>query len=181
MADPHVADGNRHEQLATTRLLLQGLERTLAQNRQLHLAHRALHAEQQSIVGMARIVDAVLVDDQCADETAELQQRVPVPAVAGEPRRLDRDHGTNATSHIAASSFSKPGRAMPPPERPRSSSMTATSLQPSCARSIGEAVLAALALKIVGDLIGGRLANIDDGLTGEVFRGDLAHVLPPVC
>ena len=34
---------------------------------------------------MARIIDAVLVDDERADETAELQQRVPVAAVAGQP------------------------------------------------------------------------------------------------
>ena len=85
VADPHVADGDRHEQLATTRLLLQRLERALAQHRQLHLAHRTLHAEQQSVVGMARIVNAVLVGDQRTDETAELQQCVPVTAVTGEP------------------------------------------------------------------------------------------------
>jgi hypothetical protein len=35
-------------------------------------------------------------------------------------------------SQIAASKRSKPGRAMPPPERPRSSSMTSTVAQPSC-------------------------------------------------
>ena len=85
MADPHVTDGNRHEQLATTRLLLQSLERTLTQHRQLHFAHRAFHAEQQAIVGMARIIDAILVDDERPDETAELQERVPVAPVAGEP------------------------------------------------------------------------------------------------
>jgi hypothetical protein len=34
---------------------------------------------------MARIVNAVLVGDERADEIAELQQRVPVAAIAGEP------------------------------------------------------------------------------------------------
>ena len=91
----HVADGDGEQQLAAARLLLQGFERALAKQRQLHLAHRALHAEQQAIVGMARIVDAVLVGDQRADQTAELEQRVPVAAVAGQPRRLDRDHGAD--------------------------------------------------------------------------------------
>jgi hypothetical protein len=33
---------------------------------------------------VARIVDAILVDDQRADEAAELQERVPVAAIAGE-------------------------------------------------------------------------------------------------
>jgi hypothetical protein len=58
--------------------------RALTQHRQLHLAHGALHAEEQTVVGMAWIVDAVLVDDERADETAELQEGVPVAAISGE-------------------------------------------------------------------------------------------------
>jgi hypothetical protein len=90
---------------------------------------------------MARIVNTVLVGDERADEAAELQQRVPVAAVMAEPcfawTRASRDASIDTTtptrpSQMAASSFSKPGRAIPPPERPRSSSMMATSLQPSC-------------------------------------------------
>jgi hypothetical protein len=44
---------------------------------------------------MPRVVDAVLVGDQRADQAAELEQRVPVTAVAGKPRGLDRDDGTD--------------------------------------------------------------------------------------
>ena len=91
-----VADRHGEEEFAAAGLLLQGLERALAEQRQLHLAHRALHAEQQAIVRMPRIIDAVLVDDQRADQAAELEQRVPVAPVAGEPRRLDRDDGADA-------------------------------------------------------------------------------------
>ena len=90
-----VADRHGEEQLATPRLLLQGLERALAEQRQLHLAHRALHAEQEAIVRVPRIIDAVLVDDQGADQAAELQQRVPVASVAGEPRCLERHDGAD--------------------------------------------------------------------------------------
>ena len=87
--------------------------------------------EQQPIVRMARIVDAVLVDDQRADQAAELEQRVPVATVARQPRCLDETTAPTRPSQIAASNFSKPGRAMPEPERPRSSSITSTVLQPS--------------------------------------------------
>ena len=59
--DLHIAHGDAEEELAAARLLAQRLERALAQDRQLHLAHRALHAEQQAVVRQARIVDAVLV------------------------------------------------------------------------------------------------------------------------
>ena len=150
VADPHVADGDRHEQLAAARLLLQGFERALAQHRQLHLAHGALHAEQQAIVGMTRIVDAVLIDDQRADETAELQQRVPVATVAGEPRRLDRDHGADAPLADGGQQLLEAG--------PRDAAAGAAEIvvddvdiaPAELPRAIGKTVLAALAFQIVG-------------------------------
>ena len=55
--DLHIADGDAEEELAPARLLAQRLERALAQDRQLHLAHGALHAEQQAVVRQARIVE----------------------------------------------------------------------------------------------------------------------------
>ena len=45
---------------------------------------------------MTRIIDSVLVDDDGADQSTELYQRVPVTAIAGQPRRLDREHGPHA-------------------------------------------------------------------------------------
>ena len=64
-------------------------------DRKFKLAHRALHAKQQPIVGMARIVDSVLVDDKRADQSTELDQRVPVAAITGKTRRLDREHSAD--------------------------------------------------------------------------------------
>jgi hypothetical protein len=69
----HVTDGHREEQFSAPRLLLQRLQRPLTEDRELHLAHRALHTEQQPIVGMARVIDAILIDDERSDETAELK------------------------------------------------------------------------------------------------------------
>src|SRR5271166_144667 len=46
---------------------------------------------------MARIVDPVLVDEDGADQSTELYQRVPVASVAGETRSLDREHGADTT------------------------------------------------------------------------------------
>jgi hypothetical protein len=56
---------------------------------------RERHAEQQPIVGMARIVDSVLVDDERADQSTELDQRMPVAAITGKTRRLDREHSAD--------------------------------------------------------------------------------------
>ena len=60
------------ERRTATRLALQRPLRSLAEQCQLQLAHRALHTEQQSIIGVARIVDSVLVDDDGADQSTEL-------------------------------------------------------------------------------------------------------------
>ena len=104
----------------------------LAQNRQLHLAHRSLHAEQEPVIGEARIVHAVFIDDQRPDQAAELQQRVPVASIAGEARSSIDTTAPTRPSQIAARSFSNPGRETPEPERPRSSSIRLTSAHPSC-------------------------------------------------
>ena len=50
VAGLHIADRHGEEELAAARLLLHRLERALPEHRQLHLAHRALHAEQQPVV-----------------------------------------------------------------------------------------------------------------------------------
>jgi hypothetical protein len=84
--DLQIAHGDIEEELAPARLLAQRFERALTQDRQLHLAHGALHAEQQTIVRQAWIVEPVLVAQETADEPAELEQGVPVPPVAREPR-----------------------------------------------------------------------------------------------
>ena len=45
---------------------------------------------------MPRIIDAIFIDDEGADQAAELDQGVPVAPVTSEPRGLDRDDGADA-------------------------------------------------------------------------------------
>src|SRR5271165_1343102 len=80
----HIASGHTENQGATAGLLTQRLLRALAEQRQFKLAHRPLHAEQQPIIGMARIVDSIFVDNDRADQSTKLDQSVPVAAVARE-------------------------------------------------------------------------------------------------
>jgi hypothetical protein len=82
--------GNTKNQRATARLLTQRLLRALAEQRQFKLAHRPLHAEKQPIIGMARIVDSIFVDDNGSDQSTELDQSMPIAAIPGETRGLDR-------------------------------------------------------------------------------------------
>src|SRR3954466_15543827 len=56
-----VAHGDGEKELAAAGLLLQGFERALTEEGQLHLAHGALHAEQKPVVRMTRIVRSIML------------------------------------------------------------------------------------------------------------------------
>src|SRR5438270_5139683 len=94
--------------------------------------HHPVHAEQQAIVGMPRIIESVLVYDDGPDKSTELDQRMPVAAVAGQPRCLDRKYGADppltdrSQQALEARPIDAASRAA------RSSSMTSTEVQPSC-------------------------------------------------
>jgi len=45
---------------------------------------------------MPRIIDSVLVNDNGPDQSTELDQRMPVAAIAGEPGGFDREYGSHA-------------------------------------------------------------------------------------
>src|SRR3954469_14174167 len=65
---------------------------TSPQQMQLCLAHRSFQTEQQPIVEMCRIIEAVFVEDQRASEGADLQQPMPVTAVTGQSGDLEPEY-----------------------------------------------------------------------------------------
>src|SRR5215831_11949856 len=73
------------------------------------LCHHSVHAEQQAIIGMARIIDSVLVDDDRGDQSTELDQHMPVAAIAGETRGLDREHRADVSGADCADQTIKAG------------------------------------------------------------------------
>ena len=84
----HVPDCDGQMKFTAPRFLAHGLDGPLTEDRQLHLAHGSLHAQQQPVVGRTRIVDSFFVDNQSADQSAELQQRMPITAIASQTGRL---------------------------------------------------------------------------------------------
>src|SRR5271166_2071531 len=175
----HVAGGDTKEQRAAARFLPQSLLRALPKQRQLQLAHRSLHAERQAIIGMASIVDSVLVDDDGPDQSAELDQRMPVAAVAGEPGDFDREYGANAA---LADRRQQPLEARPRDAAARAAEIVVDDLDGSPTELFGatsETVLAPQALLVVHKLIGRRLADVDEGAAGEMVSRDLGHRRPP--
>jgi hypothetical protein len=85
--------------------LLHRLDRALAEDAHFHLAHRALHPKHQSVVGHARIVDAVFVNNQRTHETTKFQKRMPIATVARQPRGLDREHGADVALTYCGQQF----------------------------------------------------------------------------
>src|SRR5271166_6542391 len=143
------------------------------------LCRRPVHAEQQAIIGMPSIVDSVFVDDNGPDQSAELDQRMPVTAVAGEPGGFDRKYGPDAPvadrrqQSLEAGARNAASRAA----EIVIDNLDGIPAEISCAT--GKAVLAPQALLVVHKLIGGRLAHVDKGAAGEVVSRDLGHRRPP--
>src|SRR5271166_5182355 len=124
---------------------------------------------------MARIVDPVLVDEDGADQSTELYQRVPVASVAGETRSLDREHGADTT---VADRGQQPFEARTGDASARSSEIVVDDFDSRPAKlpgAIGKPILPALALEVVHELIRGRLTDIDASDALQMLDSDLAH------
>ena len=92
LAMPDVADRHADAQHAGARFGAGSVEHARTQHAQFKLADRALHAEQKSIIRPARIVDAIQVDDARLHQAAELQQVMPIAAVARQPGSIEAQH-----------------------------------------------------------------------------------------
>src|SRR6266404_7522586 len=128
---------------------------------------------------MPRIIDSVLVYDDGPDKSTELNQRVPVAAVTSQPRRFDREYGTNAAF---ADRCQQSLEARPIDATAGAAKIIVDDLDRSPAKlpsTIGEPVLTAAALRIVQKLISRRLADVDESGAAQVVSRDLGHRQPP--
>ena len=78
----HEADRRAHPQLPPPGLVELSPEQPGAQHVQLGFTHRALEAQEQAIVKVTRVVDAVLVEDERLGEGADFQEPMPVRRIA---------------------------------------------------------------------------------------------------
>jgi hypothetical protein len=116
------------------------------------------------VVWRTGIVDRLLVDDQCAPTRPQNSSGVcqSRPLCARGEASSDTTAPT-LPSQLAASSFSKPGRTVPPPDRLRFviDDLNIVPAELRCA--FHQAILAALAFKVVDHLVDCRLTHIDKG------------------
>lgn len=88
----HIAGRQPDGQLSSPRLGLLAGQHPLLEQVQLGLAHRPLQPQQQPVVVVHRVVDAIGVGQQRTRQRAQLQQLIPVGARAGQPRHLNAQH-----------------------------------------------------------------------------------------
>jgi hypothetical protein len=91
----HKADGQGKAQLALVRLIQLPAVEAPADDVQFCLSEGALHAEDQRIVELGRIVATILVDHERVGDRTQLQQPVPVLVRARQARRLQGEDGAD--------------------------------------------------------------------------------------
>src|SRR3974377_2182219 len=104
---------------------------------------------------MAGIVDSVLVDEDGADQSTELDECVPVAAVAGETRSFDSMHRTDQTLDKLGTQSANTCTGDAPDESSEMSIDDLNSLPAKLFGTIGKPILSSLAFKIVHELIRG--------------------------
>src|SRR3954470_13060155 len=128
---------------------------------------------------MPRLVYSILIDDYRADQTAKIDQRVPVAPIARQTRCLDGEHGTNAA---LADRRKQPLEARSADTRTRAAKIVIDNrhIRPAeSASPFREAILTPPALMIIGKLVGGGLPDVDEGTASQMVRRDLHRSPPP--
>jgi hypothetical protein len=150
-------------EVAAGGLKAQGFLGALTENRQLHLAECSLHAEQQAIVYLFGIVDAVFVYDQAVEQGAELQERMPITTIASKSGGFYREHGAGGASADRGQQSLEPRPCRPAARTPEIIVYDDHLRPPKRPRSRRKGILAATALRIIDELVRCGLPHINIG------------------
>lgn len=170
-----------HPQFSTLCLRPLRLERALPERRHLEVAHDPLQAQQQAIIDQPRVIDAIVIDQHDVRDRPELHQLRPVAIIPGEPRRLERQHGTGRPR---ADGGEQPLKAGPLGESAAGDAQIVVdrldAMEAQFTGHIDEAILAAPTLRVIADLAGRRLTHVHERRPFQMVSGDLrAHRPPP--
>jgi hypothetical protein len=126
-----------------------------------------------------------MIADEAAAEAAEVEELVPVGAVAGQPRDIVGEYDPDIAEGDAADQL---GEADPPARRAGGLAQVAIDdvdrgLRPAAGNRLQpEVILQPQALLMANDLLGGGLADVDHGPAVQVGRRDevgAGHGAPP--
>ena len=84
-----VAGGHAVEELAALGLVQPASFQSISHSNKLEFADGSLQAEQEPVVGILGVVDAVLVREQRPEDGTHLQEIMPILVVAGDAAHLD--------------------------------------------------------------------------------------------
>jgi hypothetical protein len=136
----------------------------------------SFQSEEEPVVGILRVVDAVLVREDRPEYGTHLQQIVPILVVAGNPAHLDAEDQADV---IQGNLGQEALEAAPAVGRPAALSLVVVDDQDAIPRPpqgggvIGEGVLPLPRLAVVEHLLGVGLAHVDDRESVEVGIEDL--------
>ncbi len=174
---PDVANGNADAQFAALGLGAGRLEHARPDHAQLELADAALHAQQQTIVGAAWVVDTIQIDDPSLDQAAQLQQVMPVAAIARQPRGVKAQHGADLAGAQPGDEPIKPRPGHHATGGPTEVIVDNFDVhKPAAACFLDQVVLTALALEVVLNLRLGGLPYVNDGLATQDCGGQQISV-----
>ena len=144
---------------------------------QFGLAHGALEAQEEPVIVLTRIVDAVLIDDEGVGEGANLDEAVPVAVVAREPGDLQAQDGASLTQAHRGHEVLEAVAA-----RSRNTGVCLILVDDAdllgrpaqIAGALGQIVLARGAAPVLTDLGERGLPDVDQGWPREVVRAQFS-------
>lgn len=137
-----------------------------------------LHAQQEAIIGVLNVIDAVLIGDERAEHRAELDDAVPITIQSRQPGDLGHQDDADFAQADRGDEALEPGAVATTGARQAEVVVDHPDCRlrpahlPSAARQV---ILAAGALLVVLDLLRRGLADVDDSLQPQVARLDLGH------
>jgi hypothetical protein len=174
---PDIADRHGNSEFTPSGLRPCGIQHPRSQNAEFKLADAALHAQEQAVIRPTWVIDTIGVYNTGVDQTAQLEQMMPIPAVTGETGGVEAKHSTNLAGTESGDELVE-ARA-----RHGSAGRTAQIivddldiLKSPAACFIDEVILAALTFEMHLDLSLGRLPHIHHRLAAQHGRRQVIRI-----
>src|SRR3984885_4190067 len=171
----HEADRQGESELAALGLGKKTGSQATSDCVQFKLRYCSLQSQKQPAVGAGRIIDAVAIGNEATAQATNIQQRVPVGAVARQPRHVDRQNQPDLAEPDPADEFLEAASLCD--RRPAQAEIRINhvdvGLMPSeFASALAKRVLEPQAFLIAHHLVGCRLPDVDHGLARQMDRLD---------
>ena len=166
------------EELAALGLVQPASLQSISHSNKLEFADCPLQAQQEPVVGVLRVVDAVLIREDRPEDGAHLQEIVPIPVVAGDTAHLDAEDQADVLHGHLGQEALKSAPTVGPTTAQALIVVDDQDAIPRPAqgdRMVGEGILPLPRLAMIEDLLWLGLADVDDGEAIEMKIEDLGR------